>query len=273
MREKVARIIFALTAVAVVVGIGFTLWSNIHTATIVHQVGGAHDPVEYASTFGKIISEFFYFTIWSNVLIGITSFLLALKPNRDGKLFRILRVTSLVMIFVTGIVFNTVLLGTFYLPNFFAQWGCNLEHVVVPLLALVGWLLYGPRIPFSKKVLFGSLVIPAAWIVFTFINGLVPVVGQVNDFFYPYPFVDVTVIGYGTALMNVALVMVMYFGLVAAVLGLDKVLPKQKAVPAQRESAVGEAVAVDAITGTVIDSHESSDEQSEQKSSKEAVMI
>ena len=54
---------------------------------------------------------------------------------------------------MTGIVFNTVLFGTFYLPNFFAQWGCNLEHVVVPLLALVGWLLYGPRIPFSKKVL------------------------------------------------------------------------------------------------------------------------
>ncbi len=247
MREKAARVIFALTAVAVVVGIGMTLWSNIHTATIIHEVGAAHDPTEFASTAGKVISEFFYFTIWSNVLIGVTSFMLALKPNRDGKLFQVLRVTSLVMIFVTGIVFNTVLLGTFYLPNFFAQWGCNLEHMIVPLLALAGWLLYGPRLTLNRRNLFGALAIPAAWVVFTLIVGLIPVAGQVNDYFYPYPFVDVAVIGYGHALLNMALVLVMYFGIVAAVLGLDKVLPKQSQRPTQRDVVDAETAESDHV--------------------------
>lgn len=227
MRQNIARTIYGLTALAVVIGIGLTLWSNIQTATIIHEVGMAHDPTEFSSTFGKIASEFAYFTIWSNVLIGITSFLLFLKPNRDGVIFGIVRVTSLVMIFVTGIVFNTVLIGTFYLPTWNAQWGCNLEHVIVPLLALVGWLLYGPRIPLNRKTLFGSLVIPAVWVVVTLVVGLFPVAGQVNDYFYAYPFIDVAVIGYAAALTNMAAVLLMYFGLVAVVLGLDKVLPKQ----------------------------------------------
>lgn len=227
-RQNIARVIYALTAVAVIVGIAFTLWSNIHTDTIVHVFGAAHDPTEYSSTLMKVVSEFFYFTIWSNVLIGITSGLLALNPNRDGRIFRVLRLTSLVMIFVTGIVFNTVLLGTFFLPNFFAQWGCNLEHVVVPVLALIGWLVAGPRIAFRKGILFGSLIIPAAWIAFTLILGLFPVAGQVNDYFYAYPFIDVMVIGYGAALFHIAIVMVLYVGIAAAVLGLDKVLPGRR---------------------------------------------
>ena len=250
MRQKIARAIFALTAVAVVVGICMTLWSNIHTATIIHEVGAAHDPTEFASTAGKIISEFFYFTIWSNVLIGIMSLLLAINPNRDGKIFQILRVTSLVMIFVTGIVFNTVLIGTFYLPNFYAQWGCNLEHVVVPLLALVGWLLHGPRIPLNRRNLLGAMIIPLVWVTFTLINGLIPVAGQVNDYFYAYPFIDVTVIGYGTALLNIAGVMILYFALAAAVLGLDKVLPGSAKLPAQRQATETSVIAAPIETHT-----------------------
>lgn len=225
MRPKIARVLYLLTAICVVVGVGFSIWSCIHADTTVYHFGATHDGLEFASTWGKALSSFLYFTIWSNVLIGLSSLLLAIRTDRTSNAFRILRVTSLVMILVTGVVFNTVLLNTFNLNDFFSIWGSHLEHQVVPLLALAAWLLDGPRIPFTKKIFLGSLAIPVIWIAFTLVHGMIPVAGQINDHWYPYPFLDAAVLGYGTALLNIAMVVVLYAALAAAMLGLDKILP------------------------------------------------
>ena len=63
------------------------------------------------STATLVVHFFSYFTILSNLLVGVTSAMLLVNPVRDGRVFRIARLDALLCIAVTGIVYNTVLAG------------------------------------------------------------------------------------------------------------------------------------------------------------------
>lgn len=52
---------------------------------------------------------------------------------------------------VTGIVFHAVLAQTLDLKSWAAV-GNELVHTVVPVMAVVGWLLIGPRGLFSRRI-------------------------------------------------------------------------------------------------------------------------
>ena len=66
---------------------------------------------------------------------------------------------------------------------------------MVPLFALVGWLVFGPRGRAAWSDLGRFLVVPLVWFGYTLVRG------AFVDW-YPYPFVDVTTHGYGTVLLN-----------------------------------------------------------------------
>jgi hypothetical protein len=53
---------------------------------------------------GRLLRVASFFTIQSNVLVAITSAQLARRPDRDGPVWRVLRLDALVGIAVTGIV-------------------------------------------------------------------------------------------------------------------------------------------------------------------------
>ena len=59
----------------------------------------------------SLVNLFSYFTIQSNILVLIAAALIALKPDRGGKAFGILRMAGLVGITITGIVYSTILAG------------------------------------------------------------------------------------------------------------------------------------------------------------------
>ena len=87
---------------------------------------------------------FSYFTTQSGLLVAVTSFMLARRVDRDGRWWRVVRLDALVGITITGLV-HWFLLHP--LDDFHGwQWASDtLTHVVVPILAVASWLVFGPR--------------------------------------------------------------------------------------------------------------------------------
>ena len=98
----------------------------------------------------------------------------------------------------------------------------KLLHVVVPLLAVAGWVAFGPRrrLDVADRVL-PALLWPAAWLVYTLVMGAI-------TSWYPYPFLDVGVHGYGTVLVTSLLVAVALLAVLAVLVLVDRPLRREE---------------------------------------------
>ncbi len=180
----------------------------ISAITAANNDGGHFHPAA-----ARAANAFAFFTIESNLLVGLGTLLLAVRLDRSSTPFAALRLTGLVAITITGIVFHAVLAQTLDLKNWDAV-GNELVHTVVPVMAVVGWLLIGPRRIVSARVAWLSLIFPVCWLSFTLIRGAI-------IHWYPYPFIDVTQLGYGRAAVNCVWVAVLMLGLAAGATVLD----------------------------------------------------
>jgi hypothetical protein len=182
-RADLARACFALTAATVVAGL-----------TIQVCVAASAEQGRFSTGLGRAANVFAYFTIQSNVLVGVACLLLALRLTRGSAAFAWLRMTGLVAIAVTALVYYAVLADFSTL----AGWHLAADvivHGVVPLLALGGWAAFGPRGIASRRTALLALAFPVVWLTFSLIRGEL-------DGFYPYPFVDVDRHGYAVVLLN-----------------------------------------------------------------------
>ena len=93
-----------------------------------------------------------------------------------------------------------------------------------PVMTVVGWLLIGPRGIVSRRVAWLSVIFPVCWLAFTLIRGAIV-------HWYPVPFIDVTQIGYGRALLNCVPPPLFTLGLAAAATVLDGRLGQRRALP------------------------------------------
>ena len=150
---------FAITALCVVVGIGISLYTS-----------ASHSAVFGGSPLNRALNVFAYFTIQSNVLVGVASVLLVLDQQRSATWFAVLRLTGVVAIAVTGIVFHVALSGLLELDTL-AQTANQLQHTVVPVMAVVGWVVFGPRGLTSYRISRLTVLFPLAYMVFTVIRG------------------------------------------------------------------------------------------------------
>lgn len=227
MRETWARIIFGITAFNSLIGVLFSSWVTVAaTPEAVAEEGSVAkaavqaNPEYFATVFERGTNVFFYFTIVSNVLVGIVCLILMTNANKRGKVFEVFRLFSLIAIIITGIVYNTVL-RQLSNPEGLALVENNMMHVIAPILATVGWLVFGPRIEFKWAKLGWCAVIGLVWIVVTFVRGAI-------THWYPYPFLNVDSLGYPSAIIACTVILLVAVGLGAAILGLDKKLPGPK---------------------------------------------
>ena len=158
--------------------------------------------------FGRVVRVFSFFTIQSNLLCGYVALSLALDPRRDGSTWRAVRLASLFGITVTGIVYSAILADS-HQPNEVSEILVNtIVHYVVPIMAVAGWFLFGPRPRIERCTVLLSLAFAVLWIGYTLIRGA-------TAHWYPYPFTDVDALGYGRVAFNGVLVI----ALLAAVAG------------------------------------------------------
>jgi hypothetical protein len=162
----------------------------------------------------RVVRFFSYFTVQSNVLVAIVAATLAVRPDRDGRWWRVLRLAAQFGITVTGIVYVTLLRPIVNLEGI-PKLTDVAFHYVVPVVTVLGWLLFGPRPRIDDHTLVWSLVWPVAYI------GYVLVYGEATGW-YPYPFVDVGALGYVTTLRNAVGITVLFLGVGTVYLLLDK---------------------------------------------------
>lgn len=188
--------------------------------SILGNIPSGHD-----QWYERLFDYLTYFTIWSNITVAVVLTVLWLRPDlfvRDGRagaVWRALRLDSVLMIVITGIVYNLILRGA-------EKSGADLVsdtalHVVVPILTLLVWLLAGPRGLLTTRTIAPSLVLPLVWAVVALVRGAV--VGA-----YPYPFLDVAKNGLASVLAFIAVILVVAVVLAFALLGLDRVLPPRE---------------------------------------------
>jgi len=171
-----ARAWHALTAAVAVAALVLQLVLVVQGGRVLDE-SGAQPGLEVR--LGRLVS---YFTIQSNLLVAVTTAQLARHPAGDGSVWRVLRVAGVVGITVTGVVHFLLLRPLLDLDG--ADYAADkLLHMVVPVLAVLGWVLFGPRPRISGLVVARAICRPLVWLAWTL------VVGAMSGW-YPYPFLD-----------------------------------------------------------------------------------
>jgi hypothetical protein len=162
----------------------------------------------------------FYFTIQANALVAFTCWLVATRELGSSRLLRVLRIDAVLGIAVTGVVHWFFLRPIMHLEgaSYLAD---KLLHVAVPLLAVVGWLVFGPRGLVSRADIWPALVWPITYLL------LILATGPVVDW-YPYPFLDVAEHGLGVVLLNALGITLLFLAVALAMAWGDRRLPGAK---------------------------------------------
>lgn len=184
------------------------------------------DDVITAPMAEQVRRYFSFFTIQSNFLVAV-SMILLVAGRTETRIFRVVRLASLIGITVTGVVAAVALPPDprYTVVNLICD---RLLHVVVPLLSVVGWLVFGPRGYIRRWDVLLALVWPILWLAATL--GLAPV-----THWYPYPFLNVDQLGWGQVLLTCLVVAVFFFGLAALAAWGDRRLPGARLLPGGRK--------------------------------------
>lgn len=164
------------------------------------------------------IRFFSFFTILTNVLAAVCETVLVVAPgSRMGRwLGRVSVQTAIaVYIFVVGMVYNVILRSS-WSPQGWQRLVDELLHVVLPLGFLLFWILHTPKAGLTARLIPGWLVYPFVYAVYVMFRG-------VFAGWYPYPFLDVTKLGYPRVGLNVAGMVVFFFLCSLLAVGLGRI--------------------------------------------------
>ncbi|RZK28518.1 MAG: hypothetical protein EOO61_21960 [Hymenobacter sp.] len=174
--------------------------------------------VQYLLHTGPVINLFSYFTILSNLLVavGLTALLLLPAYSKPRLLFARASVQTAiaVYIFVVGLVYNGVLRGI-WAPTGWQLVVDNLLHVVVPVLYLLYWFFSVPKGAVQWRDGWYWLLFPLVYLVYSLIRGQ-----RVN--WYPYPFLNIGVLGYTNVFVNSSMVLVAFLAVGLGLIAINR---------------------------------------------------
>ncbi|SDQ69658.1 hypothetical protein SAMN02800687_2442 [Curtobacterium sp. UNCCL20] len=133
---------------------------------------------------------FGYFTIQSNIMIALAlaaTLVASVQRKRGAVGLSVFRGASTVYIATTGIVYNTLLVSVDVQTS--VQWSNDVLHKIMPVYAVLDWLLFSDRARLLFRHIWWFLLYPAVWLVVILIRGA-------TDGWVPYPFLDPD-LGYG----------------------------------------------------------------------------
>jgi uncharacterized membrane protein len=212
-----ARAWHALTAVVAAIALGLQLVLVIEGGRVLE---GAHPP----SMTLRLLRFVAYFTVESNLLVLVSTAVLARDPAYDAPRWRVLRSAAVLGIAVTGLVHWFLLRPLLHLQgaDLVAD---KLLHLAVPLLAVAGWLAFGPGPRMSWASGLPATVWPLAWLM------LVLAQGDATGW-YPYPFLDHRERGWGHVALVCAGILVLWFALLWTARAYDRRASRSPGAPA-----------------------------------------
>ena len=155
---------------------------------------------------------FGYFTIQSNLIMAAVFLAVAVRSFRglpDSQWLQLARACATSYMVVVGIVYALLLAPLGAAGGVPLPWANTVLHVVVPIYAVVDWIVIGDRRPVSYRYLWVAAVYPLLWC------GVVLVRGA-TDGWVPYPFLDQGN-GMASVLTYVALIAATVIGVAALI--------------------------------------------------------
>lgn len=144
---------------------------------------------------------FGYFTIQSNLVIAVVYGLTAARPRDDARGWLTLaRACATSYLIVVGIVYALLLAPLGAAGGVPLPWANVILHILVPIYAVVDWLLIGDRTRISFRRLWVAAVYPVLWCAVVLVRGA-------TDGWVPYPFLD-PANGYPSVLLYVVVIAV-----------------------------------------------------------------
>jgi hypothetical protein len=163
-----------------------------------------------------------YFTIWANTLVALVTSHFALRGDNESLLARSgTQASTVVYIIVVGAIYNTLLVH--YNPQTGPRLAIDtIFHTVVPIAYPLWWLACTPRGRLGWGHVVPVIGLPLAYCAVAMARGLLT--GK-----YAYFFIDIGKYGLSQVLINIAALALLYVGLIAALIGLDRWLARQAA--------------------------------------------
>ena len=173
------------------------------------------------SVVSTIIRYISFFTILTNLLVALCSTTLLQRKNNSGLNFfsRNKNITAIaVYITIVGLVYNLIL-RFLWQPQGFQLIVDELLHTAIPILFIVFWFVFVPKAYLKTKDIFPWLLYPLLYVIYVLIRG------SLNGV-YPYPFIDVTQLGYNKVLLNSAVLVVVFILFSLLYVALDRFFKK-----------------------------------------------
>ncbi len=178
--------------------------------------------VNRTESVAETVFRFFsFFTVLSNIAVSLCFTGFFMKGKWKTFFTSASTHTAVtVYIMVVGIVYNLVLRSIWH-PVGFQKWVDELLHSVIPLVMLLFWIVYVNKSSLQWKNAFSWMIFPFAYIGYLAIRGAA-------SGFYPYPFVNVTELGYPTVLMNGSILVLVFMLLSLVLIGVAKWIMRSK---------------------------------------------
>ena len=204
---KSGKIFLALAAVIV--------WFSV-IAQLYLSIENRRAPIPEA-----LIRFFSYFTIETNILVATCFTILLLKPaSRWGVFFSGPRVLTAICSYITfvGLTYN-ILLRQLWQPTGLQQLVDELLHSVIPIMFILYWLIYVPKAGLQWKNALRWLIYPVVYVILMLGRGAL-------SGYYPYPFIDVTELGYYKVFLNGFGLIIAFLLLSCLFIGIGKLMSR-----------------------------------------------
>lgn len=136
----------------------------------------------------SFVNFFSFFTILSNLFLAVV-FLSSAWVGRRGRWVSSLRGAAVLYMIVTGLVYAALLRPYNADGGLVIPWIDIVLHQLMPLIALLDWLLVPPRNKITNKMVLSWLIFPLTFLIYSLIRG-----HFIN--WYPYPFLNPSDQGY-----------------------------------------------------------------------------
>jgi len=160
---------------------------------------------------------FSFFTVQVNILVFITFVLsaLVLASGKQRRWLDILRSITTVYILVVGIGFAILLSGLENVALTAVPWDNTVLHYIIPVAVLIDFIIDRPKKKISFKTGLLWIAFPILYVLYSLIRGAL--VG-----WYPYPFLNPELKGFGAVAVTVAGLVVLGVIIIAFVTKLTK---------------------------------------------------
>ncbi len=133
-----------------------------------------------------------YFTVLVNLIVAV-SFGVILVTGRIGSAGW--HGGLLLWIGTVGLIYHAIL-AKIWQPQGLGWWADEGLHTATPLLVAVWWLGFAPKSPLTRWHPWRWAAVPLAYCIYALVRGQVAGI-------YPYPFIDLRVLGVGRTALNV----------------------------------------------------------------------